>query len=137
MSTQNLKETLFKILRWISILPSSIIVFLIARGLFNVMIHFLWREDGDDPFMLKYVAPLIYCGVAGYASISVGWWLAPNYKKHAVLILLLLYTLITGAVIFMYFAYTYISVGSLLEAIGQLIGSVIAYIKINNDEELL
>jgi len=107
---------------------------LIFRGIINFSGHLDWRDDnGEVGWQIKYVLPLICSAIGGYAFVLSGYWTAPMGKKIVALILLVIIVLFSG--IGGFAAYHYSHTEPILEAIGQLAGSVIAYLKINNNSE--
>lgn len=130
----NYNTVSWKIIRWVGIIPCSVVGYLLARAIFNIMIHFSW--DDEYPFVMNYIVPLAITAFGGYYGMAIGIYIAPNQRNYVALGLLILYTMICGAVIVVYCFGYILSIGSLLEAIGQLAGCIIAYIKFSQNEEL-
>lgn len=131
------KSKVVGFLRFIAILPSTILVYLIARGLFNLILYLAWGDDGIEGFMLKYVAPFLYCAIAGYFSIFAAVLIAPTFKKATAIIVTIVYSIILLIVIYFFSQNKVFSIGTLLEQIGMLIGaSVAAYNTIEDADSL-
>ena len=134
---KSIKAKLTAILRFIIILPSTILIYLIARGLFNVILYLGWSEDGKDGFMLKYVAPIIYCAFAGYYSISATVYIAPFFKKGSAIFMTIIYISILIPVIYYFSRNQVFTLGILIEQIVMVIGAIVASYKSFNDRELI
>lgn len=124
-----IKQKLINFFRFIIILPSTILIFLLARGLFSLIFYLAWRETGKEGFMLKYIAPLIYCAIAGYYSISATVYIAPLFKKASAIFMTTIYILILIPVAYYFSRNQVFTLDTLLELIGMVIGAIIASFK--------
>ena len=131
-----MKQKLIEILRFIIILPSTILIYLIARGLFNVILYLGWSEDGKDGFMLKYLAPIIYCAIAGYYSISATVYIAPYFKKGSAIFMTIVYISILIPVIYYFSRNQVFTLSTLLEQVGMVIGAIVASYRTSKNIEL-
>ena len=122
-------------LRWIGVLPCSVIAYFIA---YNLIRLFNWIEtiigiDKDDVWWFNnFTGPALATGVAGYAFVKAGVSLAPTHKKDASLILLILLALLSGIGIFVSIINKRYMPG-ILECVAQLIGTVIAFKEIEKE----
>lgn len=117
-------------LRWISVLPFSILMLFLVPFILFYLEQFqiyLYGRSGDGA-MMKYIIPLIANAAAGYAYIIFASYTAPSYKKMVCFILLILLLLFCGYMLINTFqARDYIS---LSQTICIIVGAVSAYIQV-------
>jgi hypothetical protein len=81
------------ILRWLAVIPMSLITNIIIYWLFGEAQSFFYDENSK---YVIYVVPLISSFASGIAIISGGVWTAPKYKKETGLVLLVIVALMMG-----------------------------------------
>ncbi len=137
MTNNKTEKIVFNILRWIMVLPSVILTIFLVQIVAGLLINFDWQQEPG--FMLKYIAPLIYGGVGGYAAIHVGKFVTPKFEKYVVWGILILFVLAFAtefyAIIMLVSKNKSASFASSMQHLGRVIGSLIAYWVINFDEE--
>ncbi len=116
----------FNTIRWIAVLPLVILTVILSEILVQLIdvliIHFDWNKEAG--FMLKYSTLLIYTVIGGYASVLVGAFVAPNFKKYVALIILICY-----AMLFIADESSMKDDEFPMRYIGIVVGSLVAYIK--------
>ena len=123
-------------LRWVGVLPCSILAYLLAYALIKLFNWFqtLFGVDKDDAAWFNNIAgPAFASGMAGYVFVVVGTYLAPMYKKNTGLILMILLALLSGVGIFAAIINKHY-VTSIIESVAQLVGAVVAYKEIEKKE---
>ncbi|MDD4135850.1 MAG: hypothetical protein PHN66_02140 [Candidatus Shapirobacteria bacterium] len=125
------------ILRWIAVLPSSIIGMIIVFALWKII------NNLTGAMMANYIDPNSWMSillievmsnmVAGVVFVSIGYKVAPNNQKITALILTILFTLIGS---YSFFIVNFISKEyfSNIGIISGIFGSVICYIGIYRGE---
>ena len=129
------KENTIIIFRFVVILPSAILIYLIFRGLINIILNFSWSQNSDYPFMLKYIAPIICNAVGGYWSILVSVLIAPFFKKITAVFITILYFILFFIILYFFSRNQVFTFSTLIEQIGLLIGASIGtYYSIKNNK---
>lgn len=115
-------------LRWIAVLPAAVIGYFLGYAVMKLtsLLRIWFEADREGNFFETYGVPVIAGGVAGYALVMAGTLISPAHNKIVALILLLISTCAVGIGIFLLSARLF-SWPHLLEIIGQITGSVIAY----------
>jgi hypothetical protein len=127
------KEKFIFVLRFIAILPSTILIYLIIRGIANFILHISWGQDDEFPFMLKYIAPVLCNAAGGYWSVYTAVQIAPIFKKGTSILISFIYFILLVIVLYYYTLNQVFSFSTLLEQIGLFIGSLMAaYYTIKN-----
>jgi hypothetical protein len=101
-----------------------------------VILYLGWSEDGKDGFMLKYLAPIIYCAIAGYYSISATVYIAPYFKKGSAIFMTIVYISILILVIYYFSRNQVFTLSTLLEQVGMVIGAIVASYRTSKNIEL-
>lgn len=130
------------IIRWILFIPgafiTSIVVDILLKFIYNT-VTFFWDSSGafskygdgiesDGNFiiiLLKYLIPAI----SYFIATTVGVYIAPNNRKFAVLILIVLNIIIS-------ILYLFTEYGSLWVSISSVIGTLLAYFNLKEKEVL-
>src|SRR5689334_1500907 len=116
------KETVLTWLRWIGILPCSLLASVIVYLLYYYSSSFF--ADPNSGYTV-YVAPIIASLVSGIAFIQAGKYIAPGFKKQVSFTLLCIVLLLSGAGIFLDIANKeYFQV---LKLIASLAGTIIGF----------
>lgn len=120
-------------LRWLGVLPISIIVYLLAYALMKVfgLVSAYFGPGDDFEWVFNYSVPVFATGAAGYYYLKSGIIIAPNHKKQVAI------TLIVIMVLFMIFSIL-LAVSlkhwkTLLEVAGTIIGLVLSYLEMVKD----
>lgn len=124
----------YKWLRWIAVLPSAILGYLLVYGLLKLVVLLsLWLNvnSKNAPFLWEYTLPAIASGFGSYFFIYFGAWVAPSFKKTTSLILLIIMSLAMGISVLALIKE--FNIALLLEIIGNLIGIVVGYKKNENE----
>jgi hypothetical protein len=121
-------------LRWLAILPAAIATYLLAYALYKLLfwVSTYFSEDRDGWFA-TYAAPGISAGAGGYFFVFVGYYIAPSFKKHNALVLMVIVAMLMGIGTFVG-----VKAGhsiSVIEALASVVGAIIGYFKIIKDEE--
>jgi hypothetical protein len=122
-------------LRWIAVLPASIAAYVllpVVMGLISEIQKFF--ASRFSMWIFDYVLPIVSNGYAGYVFIAAGYYVAPYHKKVTALILLCIFLLFNGALIFTlinnpeYRVIDYIKFGI------SIIGAIGGYIAMEDDK---
>jgi hypothetical protein len=111
-------------LRWVIILPACTIIYLLAFVLLNIYFTYT-RSPEQEPgegSLVNLFAPGIAAGIAAYGTISLGVYIAPNYKKNTGLIIFVILIILVGMGITLLILKNF-NYKLLLEIIGQSIGA--------------
>ena len=127
-----MNSTKYYWLRWIGVLPASIIAYLIAYNLLNLLALFnkYFYGMSNDGWYALYIVPVIASGMAGYAFIFFGAFMAPYYKKYVGITLLILLALLTGGAILIEIGHPRIM--GVIELTTSMIGALISYFGIED-----
>jgi hypothetical protein len=90
-----------KILRWISILPASILMYFITTVLMNLLGKLVVFFYGNYGLGEKFFTHLLAPAVAGYLSIYISTVLAPSGRKTVALLISCLWMMIYGGLVIM------------------------------------
>ncbi|WP_037319439.1 hypothetical protein [Salegentibacter sp. Hel_I_6] len=127
-TTNGYKQTAIYFLRWLGVLPGSIIGFLLATmitwGLFNIIIF----TTGDYAILKLICYDIIGSGYTGIAFVATGFFIAPSFKKEVSIILTLLFAIAMSLSVFLATYVTYDNL-SIIMAISAIVGAVYACFK--------
>lgn len=128
-----MNNTKYYWLRWIGVLPASIIAYLIAYNVLRLLsiLSSLFEGRSQDGWYNLYIVPVVASAVAGYVFVSWGVFMAPIHKKHTGIGLLILMTLLIGGAIFIELTQT--RVRGIVELIASLVGTIVGYFSIEED----
>jgi len=126
-------------LRWIGVLPLSIVVYIITSPIVKIILEFgmFWIPESIFNFIKMYLISFVAGMSSGQAYLMTGSMLAPKYKSLCALILTILMVLSIGVVITS--GYENNEYNPWTENIGLLIGLILRYliIRLENSEELI
>ena len=120
-----------KILLWIAVLPGSIAAYFLGYAFFKIMGYFSAKiGDPDDySWITNITLPAFSSGLATYAFLLVGVFIAPNYKFYTLMILIILASGFFGISVFLLIIH--FDRRAFFEDLGMLIGIIAGYIEIN------
>ena len=122
------KQTAIYLLRWLGVLPGSIIGFLLATmitwGVYNIIIF----TTGDYAILKLIFFDILGSGYAGLIFVATGFYIAPSFKKEASIILTLLFTVTMSLSVFLAVFVTYDDL-SVIMAISAIVGAVYSCFK--------
>ena len=121
-------------LRWIGILPIGVACYFLAHFLVKLVGSFSARSEEGDFNLLHLFLPGIAVGIAAYAFVYIGTAISPSHKKIVGMILLIFVILFSGMVLFVLIARGF-EWDYFLEGLGQIIGGVIAFFQIDQEEK--
>lgn len=122
------------ILRWIVLLPLCVGAYIAIFFFTNLIFKFSGRDENGSYPITSLLAAGIASGIAGYVFVILGTAVAPDNKKIASLILMIL--MIGFSFIGVYILITQkVELDLILNTIGKPIGAVAAYIQVLKEQE--
>lgn len=118
-------------IRWIALLPLSIISLLLVFSLFS-LINYLSAKfyfgNNSDSWMVLYIYPITSSYLSGAAYILTGEVVAPSFKRNSCIILLVILSIILGVSFVGTIAKQEYKV--LINGAAQLIGALVTFINL-------
>lgn len=122
------------ILRWIGVIPGSLIAFLTADVIWRIINSFTTiRYFDSDSWIYLIFVEIMSSAVAGASFIYAGTYIAPNFKKETALILTIIFSMLSGALLFITNFMTGENFPN-IAIIAGVIGAIACYFEILNSE---
>ena len=123
------------ILKWIGVLPIAILALILSNALWRIL-HGLTasRYIEPDSWLNIIFVEVMSAALSSAAFIYAGTWIAPKYKKETALILLIILSMLFGALLL---AANFLK-GDYFSNIGLIsgiIGAVMCFFEIQNKEK--